>query len=41
LGLPVLVLHPLEVHLDGVAHMNLGLGASGGELLEGNAALRF
>ena len=41
LGLPVLVLHPLEVDLDGVAHMDLGLRASGGELLQRNAALRF
>src|SRR5207302_2044470 len=41
LGLPVFVLHPFEIHLDGVADIDLELGASGGELLERNAALRF
>ena len=41
LGLAVLVLHPLEEDLDGVADMDLGLGAAGGEFLERHAAFRF
>ena len=41
LGLAVLVLHPLEEDLDGVADMDLGLGAAGGEFLQRHAAFRF
>ena len=41
LGLAVLVLHPLEEDLDGVADMEIGLGAAGGEFLQRHAAFRF
>ena len=41
LGLAVLVLHPLEVDLDGVADMEVGLVAAGSELLQRHAAFRF
>src|SRR6266481_378214 len=41
LGLPVLVLHALEIDFDDVADMQLGFGAPGDELLERYAAFRF
>ena len=40
-GFAVLVLHPFEVDLDGVADMEVGLAAAGSEFLERDAALRI
>ena len=41
LGLSVLVFHPLEEDLDGVADMEIGLGAASSEFLQWHAAFRF
>ena len=41
LGLPVLILHALEIDFDDVADMQLGLGTPSDELLERHAPFRF